>query len=127
MPTDNPLPADHPPVLTGKIGVLVVNLGTPDAPTPSAVRRYLKQFLSDRRVVEIPRVVWWPILNGIVLNTRPKKSAHAYSLVWTEQGSHSPQSPRRRLQLCRPGWAMRSWSTMPCVMAIPRSGQRFSG
>ena len=81
------LPADHPPIMPPRVGVLLVNLGTPDAPTPRAVRRYLKEFLSDRRVVEIPRLVWWPILNLIVLNTRPKKSAHAYSLVWTEQGS----------------------------------------
>ena len=81
------LPADHPPIMPPRVGVLLVNLGTPDAPTPRAVRRYLKEFLSDRRVVEIPRLVWWPILNLIVLNTRPKKSAHAYSLVWAEQGS----------------------------------------
>ncbi|HQN53746.1 MAG TPA: ferrochelatase [Novosphingobium sp.] len=81
------LPAGHPPVLRPRVGVLLVNLGTPDAPTPAAVRRYLKQFLSDPRVVEIPRLVWWPILNGIILNTRPKKSAHAYQQVWTEHGS----------------------------------------
>ncbi len=81
------LPPGHPPVTSPKIGVLLVNLGTPDAPTPKAVRRYLKQFLSDRRVVEIPRLVWWPILNGIILNTRPRKSAHAYSQVWTPDGS----------------------------------------
>ena len=81
------LPPDHPPVTSPKVGVLLVNLGTPDAPTPKAVRRYLKQFLSDRRVVEIPRLVWWPILNGIILNTRPRKSAHAYSQVWTPDGS----------------------------------------
>lgn len=70
-----------------KAGVLLVNLGTPDAPEPKAVKRYLKQFLSDRRVVEIPPLVWQPILRGIILNTRPKKSAHAYKLVWTEEGS----------------------------------------
>jgi ferrochelatase len=81
------LPADHPPIAAPRIGVLLVNLGTPDEPSPRAVRRYLKEFLSDRRVVEIPRLVWWPILNGIVLNTRPKKSAHAYSQVWSEDGS----------------------------------------
>ena len=69
------------------IGVLLVNLGTPDAPTPAAVRRYLAEFLSDPRVVEIPRLIWWPILHGIILNTRPRKSAHAYRQVWTEQGS----------------------------------------
>jgi ferrochelatase len=71
----------------GRAGVLLVNLGTPDAPTPAAVRRYLAEFLSDRRVVEIPPVVWQPILRGVILNTRPKKSAHAYAQVWTEAGS----------------------------------------
>lgn len=80
-------PADHPNVLTGKVGVLVVNLGTPDAPDVDSVKRYLKEFLSDPRVVEIPRLIWQPILRGIILNTRPKKSAHAYSQVWSEHGS----------------------------------------
>jgi ferrochelatase len=80
-------PAGHPPVAAGGIGVLLVNLGTPDAPTPAAVKRYLAEFLSDRRVVEIPPLVWQPILRGIVLTTRPKKSAHAYRQVWTEEGS----------------------------------------
>ena len=80
-------PADHPPVKTGRIGVLLVNLGTPDASTPAAVKRYLREFLSDRRVVEIPPLIWQPLLRGIILNTRPKKSAHAYQQVWTEQGS----------------------------------------
>ena len=80
-------PSDHPPVRHGKIGVLLVNLGTPDAPTPRAVKRYLAEFLSDKRVVEIPAIAWQPILRGIILNTRPKKSAHAYSQVWTERGS----------------------------------------
>ncbi len=69
------------------VGILLVNLGTPDAPEPKAVRRYLKEFLSDPRVVEIPAIVWQPILRGIILNTRPKKSAHAYRQVWTEEGS----------------------------------------
>ena len=90
-PTAAPLPphwpADHPAVATGRIGVLVVNLGTPDAPDTDSVRRYLLQFLSDRRVVEIPALIWQPILRGIILNTRPKKSAHAYSQVWTPRGS----------------------------------------
>jgi len=81
------LPMNHPPVATPKVGVLLVNLGTPDAPTTSAVKRYLKQFLSDRRVVEIPPLLWQPILRGIILNTRPQKSAKAYAKVWTEKGS----------------------------------------
>ena len=81
------LPADHPPASSGGVGVLIVNLGTPDAPEPGPVKRYLAEFLSDRRVVEIPAIAWQPILRGIILNTRPKKSAHAYSQVWTEEGS----------------------------------------
>ena len=80
-------PADHPTILTGKVGVLVVNLGTPDAPDARSVKRYLKEFLSDKRVVEIPTLVWQPILRGIILNTRPKKSAHAYAQVWSDEGS----------------------------------------
>lgn len=80
-------PDGHPPALHGKIGVLLINLGTPDAPEPPAVRRYLAEFLSDRRVVEIPPIAWQPILRGVILRTRPKKSAHAYGLVWTEHGS----------------------------------------
>jgi protoporphyrin/coproporphyrin ferrochelatase len=82
-----PLPADHPPIAPRRIGVLLMNLGTPDAPETGAVRRYLKQFLSDRRVVEIPAFVWQPILRLFVLTTRPAKSAHAYAQVWTEKGS----------------------------------------
>lgn len=67
--------------------VLLVNLGTPEAPTASAVRRYLAEFLWDRRVVEIPRWIWWPILHGIVLRFRPRKSARAYAAIWTDKGS----------------------------------------
>ena len=70
-----------------KTGILLVNLGTPDAPTPQAVRAYLKEFLSDPRVVEMPRALWWLILNGIILNTRPKKSAAKYASIWLPQGS----------------------------------------
>jgi ferrochelatase len=70
-----------------KVGVLLINLGTPDSPEAPAVRRYLAEFLSDRRVVELPRAAWLPILHGIILRTRPKKSAHAYKQVWTEEGS----------------------------------------
>jgi ferrochelatase len=68
-------------------GILLVNLGTPDAPTTAAVRRFLKQFLSDPRVVEIPRFLWWLILNGVILRIRPSRSAHAYQQVWTDEGS----------------------------------------
>jgi len=73
--------------LPDSIGILVVNLGTPEAPTASAVRRFLKQFLWDPRVVEYPRVLWWLILNLIILTIRPSRSAAAYQKIWTEQGS----------------------------------------
>ncbi len=85
--TAQQLPQDHPPVKSGRIGVLVVNLGTPEAPETGPVRRYLGEFLSDKRVIEIPSLVWQPILRGIILNTRPKKSAAAYREVWTDKGS----------------------------------------
>jgi len=80
-------PPDHPPIPASRVGVLIVNLGTPDAAEAGAVRRYLAEFLSDRRVVEIPPILWQPILRGIILRTRPKKSAHAYTQVWREDGS----------------------------------------
>ena len=81
------LPGDHPPVRSGRVGLLVVNLGTPDAPEKGAVKRYLAEFLSDKRVVEIPDIIWQPILRAIILNTRPAKSAEAYAKVWTPEGS----------------------------------------
>ncbi|MGL6111365.1 MAG: ferrochelatase, partial [Rubrivivax sp.] len=66
-----------------RVGVLLVNLGTPEAPTASALRRYLGQFLSDPRVVEIPRALWWLILHGVILRVRPAKSALKYAAIWT--------------------------------------------
>ena len=71
----------------GRTAIVLVNLGTPDAPTAGAVRPYLKQFLSDPRVVEIPRAVWWFILNGAILPFRSKQSAHKYAAIWTKEGS----------------------------------------
>ena len=71
----------------GAVGILVVNLGTPAAPTPSAVRRYLAQFLWDPRVIELPRPLWWLILHGVILRIRPARSARAYAKIWTDEGS----------------------------------------
>ena len=73
--------------LPESLGVLLVNLGTPDAPTPAAVRRYLAQFLSDPRVVEFPRLLWWIVLHGYILRVRPSRSASAYQKIWSEHGS----------------------------------------
>ena len=89
-------PDDHPSVAHGRIGVLLINLGTPDAPEAAAVRRYLAEFLSDPRVIEIPKIAWLPILHGIILRTRPRKSAHAYKQVWTEEGSPLAAITRRQ-------------------------------
>jgi len=82
-----------------RIGILLVNLGTPDAPTPKAVRRYLREFLADPRVVEIPRALWWPILHGVILRKRPAESAAKYAAIWTDQGS--PLATWTRLQATR--------------------------
>ena len=73
--------------VAGRTAVLIVNLGTPAAPAPGPVRAYLKEFLSDPRVVEIPRILWWLILNGVILRVRPRKSAEKYAAIWTAEGS----------------------------------------
>ncbi len=88
-------------------GILIVQLGTPDEPTGPALRRYLKQFLSDPRLIELPKLLWWPILNLIILNTRPKQSAKKYARVWDEKtGSplmHYTQMQTKLLQEKFPG------------------------
>ena len=91
-------PADHPQIPPPRIGVLLINLGTPEEPSPKAVRAYLAEFLSDRRVIEIPPIAWQPILRGIILRVRPKKSAHAYAQVWTEHGSPLAAISRRKAE-----------------------------
>lgn len=83
-------PADHPAVAHGQIGVLLINLGTPDSTDYPAMRRYLKEFLSDRRVVELHPLIWKPILYGPILTFRPKKSAHAYQAIWCQDTNESP-------------------------------------
>ena len=84
-----------------KVGILLANLGTPDAPAGAALRPYLRQFLSDTRVVEIPRAIWWFILNGIILVLRPKKSAEKYAMIWTPEGSPLRVHAQKQTQLLR--------------------------
>src|SRR4051795_867515 len=84
-----PRPADHPPVIFGLIGVLLVNLGTPDATDYWSMRRYLKEFLSDRRVIEENRVKWWLILNLIILSVRPKRKGKDYEKIWNREKNES--------------------------------------
>ncbi|MCJ8055482.1 ferrochelatase [Shinella curvata] len=82
-------PASHPPVKHGKVGVLLVNLGTPDGTDYTSMRRYLKEFLTDKRVIEWPKIAWYPILFGIVLNTRPGKVGKAYEMIWNKDRNES--------------------------------------
>jgi ferrochelatase len=84
------LPPDHPFIQKPKIGVLLLNLGTPDATDYWSVRRYLKEFLSDPRVIETPKWLWWPILNLVILSFRPQKSGHAYAQIWDKEKNESP-------------------------------------
>src|SRR5688572_8085848 len=92
------LAAVHPPAKTGKIGVLLVNLGTPDGTGFKPMWRYLREFLSDPRVIELPRAVWYPILYGIVLTTRPKKSGANYARIWNRERDESPLRTFTRAQ-----------------------------
>ena len=111
------LPNTHPEVAFGKTGLLLVNLGTPESPDKKGLRPYLKQFLSDRRVIEASPLIWQPILRGIILNTRPKKSAEAYAKIWREESNESPlryytrvQAEKLQAQLgdaVKVDWAMR--------------------
>jgi ferrochelatase len=84
-----------------RTAILLANLGTPSAPTPSAVRSYLAEFLGDRRVVDLPRLLWWPILYGIILTTRPAKSAQKYAKIWTPEGSPLKLHTERQAKLLR--------------------------
>ena len=113
-------PKDHPDIAVGRIGVLLINLGTPDATDATSMRRYLREFLSDPRVIEWPKIVWWPILNCIVLQRRPKRSGEAYDKIWDREHDESPlrthtqsQSNKLAAGLAKHGsrlvvdWAMR--------------------
>jgi protoporphyrin/coproporphyrin ferrochelatase len=112
-----PLPPGHPPVKTPKTGVLLINLGTPEATSYWPMRAYLKEFLSDPRVIGINPLLWWFILNGIILTTRPRRSGHAYEAIWNKTLNESPlktftRSQAEKLAAQMPGdvvvdWAMR--------------------
>jgi ferrochelatase len=114
----SPRPADHPNVKSGKIGVLLLNLGTPDATDYWSMRRYLKEFLSDRRVIEVSRWLWWPLLNLIILTTRPGRKGKDYAKVWNREKDESflktitrAQAEKLQASIANPyvivDWAMR--------------------
>ncbi|MEY2952575.1 MAG: hypothetical protein RLZZ401_662 [Pseudomonadota bacterium] len=116
-----PLPHGLPAANVPRTAVLWCNLGTPDEPTPSAVRRYLAEFLSDRRVVEIPRALWLLILHGIILRTRPAKSAAKYASIWTPEGSPLRVWTERQAKLLQ-GWLGEQGSAVTVRYAM-RYGQ----
>jgi ferrochelatase len=91
-------PVDHPPQRAGRIGVLLMNLGTPEATDYWSMRRYLKEFLSDRRVIETPRLLWWPLLNGIILTTRPGRKGRDYATIWNTERDEGPLKTITRAQ-----------------------------
>ncbi len=91
-------PTAHPPVRSGRIGVLLMNLGTPEATTYWPMRRYLKEFLSDRRVIETSRLLWWPLLNGIILTTRPGRKGRDYDTIWNKELDEGPLKTITRSQ-----------------------------
>lgn len=95
---DPAVASGHPPVAFGRVGVLLVNLGTPDGTDYASMRRYLKEFLSDKRVIEWPKIYWWPILNFIVLQKRPQKSGKLYESIWNKERNESPLRTTTRSQ-----------------------------
>jgi ferrochelatase len=100
-------PIDHPQTANGKVGVLLINLGTPDGYDKKNMRRYLREFLSDKRVIEWSRWLWYPILYGIVLNTRPKKSGAAYKTIWNREKDESPLRTFTRAQADKLGVSLK--------------------
>lgn len=115
QPAMTVLPADHPKARVGRVGVLLVNLGSPDAPDVPSVKRFLGEFLSDPRVIEIPAFIWKPILNLLILNIRPRTTAANYAKVWTPEGSPITAITRRQAEALQGAfgpqvivdWAMR--------------------
>lgn len=136
VPATSPLPAEHPPVRFGKIGVLLLNLGTPDGTGYWPMRRYLKEFLSDRRVIEVPRIIWWPLLNFVILTTRPGRKGKDYATIWNTTRDEGPlktitRSQAEQLADCFAGndrvvvdWAMRyaNPSTESRIMSLQAQG-----
>ena len=123
-------PADHPPVRSGRIGVLLINLGTPEATDYWSMRRYLKEFLSDRRVIETSRLLWWPVLNLIILTKRPGPKGRDYASIWNKDLNEGPlktitRSQSEQLARASEGGspATASRSIGPCAMATRRSAQ----
>ena len=116
-------PTGHPPVQSGRIGVLLLNLGTPDGTAYWPMRRYLKEFLSDRRVIELPRWKWWPILNLVILSVRPGRKGKDYAKIWNRERNEGPLKTITAIA-GREAWSRcwrtsASWWTGPCATPVP--------
>src|SRR5918996_4768256 len=98
QPDRSDWPANHAEIRHGRIGVLLLNLGTPDGTDYRSMRRYLKEFLSDRRVIETPRVLWWPLLNLVILSTRPGRKGRDYDTIWNRERNEGPLKTITRAQ-----------------------------
>jgi len=99
-------------------GILLTNLGSPDAPTAGALRRYLAEFLSDRRVIDLPRVLWWPLLHGVILNVRPRRSAKLYAQVWSPEGAPLVAITRRQAAGLETALQQRLTSPLPVAVGM---------
>jgi ferrochelatase len=126
-PVSAPLPADHPPIIAPRTGVLLLNLGTPDATDYWSMRRYLKEFLSDERVIDVNPLLWKPLLNLVILTTRPSRSGKAYAAIWNREQDDSPLRTITRSQCETLGqalagsglmvdWAMRDGNPSPAAV-----------
>jgi ferrochelatase len=123
----NVRPAGHPDVRSGRVGVLLINLGTPDGTGYWAMRRYLKQFLSDRRVIEVNRVVWWFVLNLIILTTRPGRKGRDYAKIWNKERNESPLKTITRAQAEKLGGLLATDSARATVDWAMRYGNPSIG
>lgn len=101
-----------------RTGILITNLGSPDAPTPVALRRYLAEFLWDRRIVDLPRALWWPVLHGIILRTRPARSAHLYQAIWTDDGAPLIAITRRQREALSAALRARTGTDIPVAFGM---------
>jgi len=121
------VPRDHPETPLSKVGALLVNLGTPDAPDAGAVRRYLREFLSDPRIVDLPRALWLPILHGIILNVRPAATARNYQKIWRQESNESPLRYYTRRQAEAARVALRAAAVVDWAMryGAPSIGERL--
>lgn len=124
---DHSDPSDHEHISPSRVGVLLVNLGTPDDPSPGAVRRFLAEFLWDPRVIETPRWLWWLILHGVVLRIRPRRSAHAYQQIWTPQGSPLLTHSKELAQRLQSGLAGRLDCDIPVAFGMSYGSPSIQG